>query len=277
MSVTRLPRVGTAVRARPVGRIGTNLLASEWTKLRSVRSTFWTLFAAVATTIGVSAIACGVYVARYSHLSVTDRVDFDPAAFSLIGGVLSQLAIAVLGVMVITSEYGSRMIRTTFAAVPQRLRVLAAKTTVFAVVTLAVTGAACFIAFFVGQAILSTKGAEVGLGAPGALRTVVGTALYLALLGLLALGIGTLIRKTAGAIIAVVGLIFVLPVLSALLPSSMDAVQKFLPSNAGQAIITRDGGGSATSLSPWVGLGVFCLYVALALGAAAFTLVRRDA
>jgi ABC-type transport system involved in multi-copper enzyme maturation permease subunit len=267
-----------AVRTKPKGRVAGNLLASEWTKIRSVRSTYWTLLAAAVTIIGLSAIVCAVYVAQYAHLSSKSKAGFNPASFSLTGGILAQLAIAVLGVLVITSEYGSGMIRTTFAAVPQRISVLAAKATVFTAVTLAVTTASCFTAFFMGQAILSAKGIGVNIGAAGALRTVVGTVLYLAVLGLLALGIGTLIRRTAGAITAVVGMLFVLPVLASLLPSSMDAVAKFLPSNAGQAII--DGGKSArgaSSLSPWVGLGVFFLYAVVAMGTAAFTLVRRDA
>ncbi|HLJ07121.1 MAG TPA: ABC transporter permease subunit [Acidimicrobiia bacterium] len=258
--------------------IATDVLTSEWTKIRSVRSTYWTLFAAAATTIGLSAIVCAVYVAQYDHLTAKDKVGFNPASMSLTGGILAQLAIAVLGVLVITGEYGSGMIRSTFAAVPQRLTVLAAKATVFTAVTVAVTTTACFAAFFIGQGILSAKGIGVSLGSPEALRTVVGTGLYLAILGLLALGLGTLIRKTAGAITAVVGILFVLPVLSQLLPSSMDAIRKYLPSNAGQAIVT--GGSTArggTTLSPWLGLGVFFLYAAAALGAAAFTLVRRDA
>jgi len=238
----------------------------------------WTLLAAFALTIGMSAIVCAIYVAQYAHLSAKDKIGFNPASTSLTGGILAQLAIAVLGVLVITSEYSSGMIRTTFAAVPQRLNVLAAKAAVFTAVTLAVATTSCFIAFFVGQSILSAKGIGVSIGAPGALRTVIGTGLYLAILGLLALGIGALIRKTAGAISAVVGMIFVLPGLAALLPSSLNAIPKFLPSAAGQAII--NGGSNArgtTSLSPWVGLGVFFLYAVVAMAAAAFTIVRRDA
>ena len=273
------PKTFVPVRITPTGRASTNLLASEWTKIRSVRSTYWTLLAAAATTIGLSAIVCAVYVAQYAHLSAKSKAGFNPASLSLTGGILAQLAVAVLGVLVITSEYSSGMIRTTFAAVPQRLHVLAAKATVFTGLTVAVTTTSCFIAFFLGQAMLSAKGIGISIGAPGALRTVVGTGLYLAILGLLSLGVGTLIRKTAGAITAVVGMLFVLPVLASLLPSSMDAVQKFLPSNAGQSIITGGSNARSTvaSLSPWVGLGVFFLYAALAMGAAAYTLARRDA
>lgn len=280
MSVIEAPGTGAALRSKPqpVGRTATNVLASEWTKIRSVRSTYWTLFTAAVATVGLSAILCAVYVAQYAHLTAKSRAGFDAASFSLTGGVLAQLAIGVLGVLVISSEYGSGMIRSTFVAVPQRLTVLAAKATVFAVVTLAVMTTACLAAFFIGQAILSAKGIGVGLGAPNVLRTVAGTILYLVVLGLLSLGLGALIRKTAGGITAVFGMIFVLPVLSGLLPSSMSAIQKFMPSNAGQAIVTGGVNARGTpSLSPWVGFGVFCLYAIIALGAAAFALVHRDA
>lgn len=263
---------------KPSGHIAGNVLTSEWTKIRSVRSTYWTLFVAAVATIGLSAILCAVYVAQYAHMSAKGRAGFNPASFSLTGGILAQLAIAVLGVLVITSEYGSGMIRNTFVAVPQRLTVLAAKAAVFSGVVLTVMTTAVFTAFFLGQAMLSSKGIGVSIGAPDVLRTVVGTILYLVVLGLLSLGVGALIRKTAGAITAVFGMIFVLPVLSGLLPSSMSAIQKFMPSNAGSAIIT---GGANTSgapaLSPWIGLGVFALYAVIALGAAALALVRRDA
>lgn len=257
--------------------IAANVLTSEWTKIRSVRSTYWTLLCAAATIIGLSAIVCAVYVAQYENMTLQDKSGFDAASASLVGGILAQLAIAVLGVLVITSEYGSGMIRATFAAVPQRLTVLAAKATVFTAVTIAVTTTACFAAFFIGQGILSAKDVGVSLGDSNALRTVVGTGLYLAVLGLLALALGTLIRKTAGAITAIVGVLFVLPVLTSFLPSSMDAIQKYLPTNAAQTILSGNAPSGDDRLSAWLGLGVFFLYAAVALGAAAVTLVRRDA
>ena len=156
MAATHISPMGAAVRLKPAGRTATNLLASEWTKIRSVRSTYWTLFAAAATTIGLGVIVCAVYVAQFSQLTPRMTAGFDAASFSLTGGMMAQLAIAVLGVMVITSEYGNGMIRSTFSAVPQRLTVLAAKATVFTAVTLVVSTTAAFIAFFLGQAILST-------------------------------------------------------------------------------------------------------------------------
>jgi len=280
MVVTQIPTVGPAASRKPTGRVLPGILHSEWSKLRTVRSTYWTLFAAVVAMVGLSAILCAIYVAQYASVSVKDRATFDPVSFSLTGGFLAQLAIGVLGVLVITNEYGSGMIRATFAAVPQRLTILGAKAAVFAGITFVVTTAACFVAFLVGQMILSAKGIGVSLGAPGALRTIVGTGLYLAVLGLLALALGTIIRKTAGAIAAVFGVIFVLPALAGLLPSSMNSIQKFLPSNAGQALVDNGASHSSSSvaqLSPWAGFGVFCLYAAVTLVIAASTLVRRDA
>jgi ABC-2 type transport system permease protein len=279
MAVTQIPLVGATPRVKPTGRIFPDILHSEWSKLRTVRSSYWTLFSAVVALIGLSAILCAVYVAQYAHVSASDKATFNPATFSLTGTFLAQLAIGVLGVLVITNEYGSGMIRATFGAVPQRLSVLAAKATVFAGVTLVVTTAASFIAFILGQSILSSKGIGTSLGAPNALRTIIGTGMYLAVLGLLALGLGTIIRKTAGAIAAVFGLILVLPPIISLLPSSMNSIQKFLPSNAGQALI--DPGTvrhtNVPQLAPWAGFAVMCVWAGAILAIAALTLVRRDA
>jgi ABC-type transport system involved in multi-copper enzyme maturation permease subunit len=280
MTTTPLPLASFTPRAKPNGRIFPDLLHSEWTKLRTVRSSYWTLLSAVVAMVGLSAILCAVYVAQYAHVNASDRATFDPASFSLTGSFLAQLAIAVLGVLVITNEYGSGMIRATLAAVPQRVSVLASKAAVFAGVTLVVSLAACFVSFFVGQWILSSKGVGTTLGAENVLRTVLGTALYLAVLGLLALGIGSIIRKTAGAIAAVLGLILVVPVIASLLPSSMNAFEKFLPSNAGQALINggaRHGSNTTPQLAPWAGFGVFCLWAAASLIVAGVLLVRRDA
>jgi ABC-2 type transport system permease protein len=279
MVATQIPVVGAAVRIAPSGRIFPDIMHSEWTKLRTVRSSYWTLFASVVAMIGLSAILCAVYVAQYAHVSATDKATFNPASFSLTGTFLAQLAICVLGVLVITNEYGSGMIRATFAAIPQRLSILSAKAVVFAGVTLVVSTAACFVAFILGQSILSSKGIGTSLGAPNVLRTIIGTGLYLAILGLLALGLGTIIRKTAGAIAAVLGLILVLPPIITLLPSSMNAIQKFLPSNAGQALINPGSvrHTSVPQLAPWAGFGVMCLWAAGILVIAAVTLVRRDA
>jgi ABC-type transport system involved in multi-copper enzyme maturation permease subunit len=265
-----------AVRSRPGGAILPDVLRSEWTKLRSVRSTYWSLLVAAVAAIGLSALISSVYINRYDNLSPSDKASFNPTSFSLNGLFLAQLAIVVLGVLVITSEFSTGMIRSTFAAVPQRRTVLAAKAIVFTAVTLVVGEVSCFAAFFVGQSILASKHIEAHIGNPGVLRSVIGAGLYLGVLGLLALGIGTLIRHSAGAIAAVFGLIFVLPGVVSALPSSWsNTIGPYLPSTAGQAIfrMARD----SRTLSPWTGFLVFCLYAAVALGAAAVTITRRDA
>jgi len=253
-----------------------DVVRSEWTKFRSVRSTSWTLLVAAVAMVGLAALLCSVYVGRYSTLSATDKATFNPTSFSLNGILLAQLAVGVLGVLVITAEYSTGMIRSTFAAVPQRRTVLAAKGAVLAAAVAAVGVASSLAAFFVGQAILSTKNIQAHIGDPGVLRGVIGGGLYLAVLGLLAFGIGALIRHSAGAIAAVLGLILVLPGIVFALPASWsNAISRYLPSNAGAAIFRtiRD----RATLSPWVGFGLFCGYAAVALIAAGIAIQRRDA
>jgi ABC-type transport system involved in multi-copper enzyme maturation permease subunit len=253
-----------------------DVLRSEWTKLRSVRSTYWSLLAAAASVVGLSALICSLYVNRYNSLSAVDRAEFNPTSFSLSGIFLAQLAIGVLGVLVITSEFSTGMIRSTFVAVPQRRVVLAAKATTFTAVTVVVGLVSSFAAFSLGQAILSGRHIEAHIGQPGVLRSIIGAGLYLAVLGLLSLGIGAIIRHSAGAMAALFGLLFVLPGVVSVLPSSwVNTIGPYLPSSAGQAIFETAPG--VHLLSPWTGFLVFCLYAAVALGVAAITLVRRDA
>jgi ABC-2 type transport system permease protein len=280
MTMTTTATVPTSIAAHsssdPSAPIFPDVLRSEWTKLRSVRSTYWSLLVAAVAAVGLSALICSVYVNRYDSLSAADKAGFNPTSFSLNGLFLAQLAIAVLGVLIITSEFSTGMIRSTFAAVPQRRVVLAAKATVFSAVTVVAGLVSCFAAFFVGQAILSGKHIGAQIGQPGVLRAVIGAGLYLGVLGLLSLGIGAIIRHSAGAIAAVFGLIFVLPGVVAALPHSWEnTISPYLPSNAGQAIFR--GARDVHSLSPWTGFLVFSLYAAAALGVAAVTLARRDA
>jgi ABC-2 type transport system permease protein len=278
MTTTLAPAPAPAVaRHQTVWAAVPDVMRSEWTKLRSVRSTYWTLLAAVVCIIGFSTLLSAIFASQYAGMNAQDRSSFNPTSNSLSGVFLAQLAIGVLGVLVITSEYGSGMIRSTIAAVPQRRMMLAAKATVFAIVTAVVGVGSCFAAFFIGQAILSGQGIQAHLGDPDVLRSIVGAGLYLPVLGLLALGIGTIIRHSAGAIAAVFGMLLVLPSLALLLPSGLsDGIGKFLPSNAGQAIIAT-GTRSSGDLTPWVGFGVFCLWAAVALGVASVLLQRRDA
>ncbi|MGC2190908.1 MAG: ABC transporter permease [Candidatus Dormiibacterota bacterium] len=253
-----------------------NLLRSEWTKLRSVPSTYWTLLTAVVATVGLGALICAIYVSRYGKPSPFHRTIFNPTSYSLSGVMLAQLAIVVLGVLVITSEYSTGLIRTTFTAVPHRLTLFLAKALVFTAATLVIGIVSCFAAFFVGQSILSGHNLQTTLGSSGVLRAVIGAGLYLAVLGLLSLALGAMLRSTAGAIATVVGLLLVLPGIIAALPKSWtNAIDKYLPSNAGQAIFHVQT--QAHMFSPWAGFALFCGYTAVALIAAGYLMRRRDA
>jgi ABC-2 type transport system permease protein len=253
-----------------------DLAWSEWIKLRTLRSTWWTLLAAAIAMTGFGGLLAAAYA---RHLTPASRASLDPASYSLSGFFLAQLAIGVLGVLVMTGEYATGSIRSTLAAAPQRLAVLAAKAGAFTTVAFATGLASSLAAFFLGQAIFASKGIQMRLVDPGTLRPVIGCALYLAVSGLLALGIGALARRTAGGIAALITLTIFVPVAAGALPPSwQDSLIRYLPSAAGQALIGRTKFTPPNPLlSPWAGFGVFCGYAAAALLAAAITLNRRDA
>ncbi len=255
--------------------IGANIRA-EWTKLRSVRSTVWTLLATVGLAIGFGALIAASQMSSWERLDANERLRFDPTSFSLSGLFLAQLAIGVLGVLMITSEYATGQIRATLGATPQRLTVLCAKAATFAGVTLAAGLAASFGAFWTGQAIFASKGLEASITDPGVVRAVAGGALYLGAVGLLGLGIGTILRRSAGAVAALVSLLFIVPIVTGFLPSSFqNTIGKFLPAQAGMAIfnVVPD----HRSLSPWAGLAVLLAYGISALAVGGVLLLRRDA
>jgi ABC-2 type transport system permease protein len=265
-SVPRLDHQGRVTQAR--------VALSEWTKLRSVRSTRYSLVAAVLFTIGLAALACAVVAHHYPSMSAQDKADFHPLEVNLVGVQLAQLAIGILGILVITAEYSTGMIRASITAVPKRLPVLWGKALVYGLVTAALMIPAVLITFLVGQAILSRHHINIGFTAPGVARAVIGAALYLTVVGLFGLGLGTIVRNTAGGIATFVAIMFVLPPLMNVLPASWnDAASPYLPLAAGEAIMSTTGG---NHLSPWVGLALFCGYAAAALGVGAVLLVRRD-
>ena len=261
----------------PGGRYGlAGLVASEWTKVRSVRSTIWTLVVTLVLGIGLGAIATATTAARWSRMSVVGRLTFDPTRTSLTGLLFAQLAIGILGVLVVSAEYGTGTIRATFAATPRRPLVVAAKALVFGAVALVVGEVVSFVAFFVGQSLLTGPAPHAALGDPGSLRAVVGGGLYLLVLGLLALGIATIVRHTAGAISAFVGVLLVLPIIVTALPSSIgNSIGKFLPANIGVVLLSVQP--QANSFSPWAGLLLLCGYAVAALVVGTVLVVRRDA
>jgi ABC-2 type transport system permease protein len=270
MSVATLPRstfTGRVTQAR--------VILSEWTKLRSVRSTRWSLLAATVLTIGFPILASTVISTHWGSRSPADRAHFNPLDPALIGSQIAQLAIAVLGVLVITGEYSTGMIRASFTAVPKRLPVLWAKAMVFATVTLALMLPSVLIAFFASQSILSRHNANIASSHPGVPRAVIGAGLYLAVVAVLSLGIGAILRNTAGGIAAFAAVFFVVPPLLNVLPTSWNnAITPYLPSNAGRAILSIKH--DAHSLAPWTGFGLFCGYALATLAVAAVLLVRRD-
>jgi ABC-2 type transport system permease protein len=279
--VTTVEHALKATPTGPAGRVTQLRVArSEWTKLKSVRSTRWSLLVAVVGTIGIAALACAVVAHHYPQMSPSDRADFNPLDVSFVGVQLAQLAIGVLGVLVISAEYTTGLVRSTFAAVPKRLPVLWAKAGVFGLVTLVLAVPSTLIAFFAAQAILrghTLNGHDIALSFsdPGVARAVIGGALYLTLVGLFGLGFGALLRNTAGGISALAAVLFVLPPLITVLPSSWDnAISPYLPSNAGQAIMQT--GNPAHTLAPWAGLGLFAGYAAITIALAAVLLRRRD-
>lgn len=278
-TAVRPPRAALHTQPGQVSFAGA--LRSEFTKIRSVRSTYWTLLALVVACIGIGALGSYGHAHDFSQMSAAAQAanraqDISEAPMvSLFGVVLGQLVIAVLGALTITSEYSTGMIRTSLSVLPSRGRVFAAKALVFGAIALITGLVTSFVSFFLGQALMSGQHIGTSLGHPGVLRAVVGAGLFLAVCGLLSYGLGALIRHTAGAITAAVGLLFVLYVMAEFLPSSWAVhVDRWIPFNAGAAIWER--GSAPHMLSPWTGFGVFCGYAAIAITAGLYRFLSRD-
>jgi ABC-type transport system involved in multi-copper enzyme maturation permease subunit len=261
----------------PSGRVGIlNLMRSEWTKLRTVKSTIWTLGIFVVLGIGLSALASAETAAHWSTTSIAQRASFDATRLSLIGVFFGQLVIGVLGVLVMSAEYGTGTIRSTFSAAPRRPLVLAAKVSVFGIVTFIVAEAVAFASYLLGQALLTAPAIHTTLGDPGAFRAVFAAGVYLFLLGLLAVALATIIRHTAGAISCFVGILLVLPLIVGALPSSIaNVANKFLPADIGSAALSRIA--DPTQFGAWPGLAILAGYVVALFAIGTVMLQRRDA
>jgi len=274
-TATHLAPQPRAALPAPAGRAGfAGALRSEFTKIRSVRSTYWTLLTLVVVTVGIGALTCLGAVSR----GADHGPNFDPAFRSLVGLILGQLIIAVLGALTITSEYATGMIRTSLAVQPRRGTLFAAKAVVFAVVSLITGLLASFASFFIGQAILSSKHLNTTLSQPHVLRAVIGGGLFLAVCGLLSFGLGAVLRHTAAAITASIGLLFVILILSNFLPQTWQVhVDKWIPFNAGSQIWSTVTDPSAHMFAAWTGFGVFAAYAAIAIAAGLILFRKRDA
>jgi ABC-2 type transport system permease protein len=252
------------------------VLQSEWTKFRSVRSTAWSLGAGIFLTMAFPIIFAFVTSSHWGTMSPHERANRSPLDIALAGVNVAQLAIAVLGVLVISAEYSTGSIRSTMGAVPKRLPVLWAKLIDYAAVSLAVMVPAVLISFFATQAILAKHDIlQVSFSAPGIARCVLMGAVYVMMVGVFALALGAIVRNTAGGIALFAGIFFVLPPLMFTLPQSWnDAISQYLPSNAGRQIFSLDHG--AHTLTPLAGGLVFAAYCAAAVVVAGVLLRRRD-
>lgn len=290
----------TTIAMTPDPKLGvtqTRAMTSEWIKFRTLRSTWWSIGATLLVSVGLGIVFAAL---RGNDIQTHGGFEPDMTALTLRGFYLAQLAVGVLGVLFVTGEYSTGMIRATLSAIPRRPRVWAAKTAVFAATIFVITLIAAFVAFLAGQAVLSAyhfhglffispngqmtviqnashiQQLGVPLGHPGSLRAIFGAALFMVGVGLLGIGIGFAIRNTGGAIAALFGVLLVLPLLAEALPSSLQQhVVKYLPLIAGTAGMNTVKG--TDQLGPWAGLGVLGLWVVAALAAGVYVLRRRDA
>ncbi|GAA3391761.1 ABC transporter permease [Cryptosporangium minutisporangium] len=248
---------------------------SEWTKLVSLRSTAYTLASTAVCGVGLAFLISAGQATEYTSGDAAARAEFDPA-IGLRSILIAQLTLGVLGVLVVTSEWSTGMMRTSLVAVPRRGGLLAAKAGVFGGVALIVGELVGFVAFLVGQRTLADGGApHLGLGEPGALRAAAGYGLYLAAIGLLGVALGTLLRSTAGALATLVGATLLIPAFTPALPTALaDFLQTWWPPTAGLGIlaVTPEPHG----LGPWAGFGVLLGSVAVVTAIAAVVFRRRD-
>jgi ABC-2 type transport system permease protein len=303
---TTAPGLQLTALPSSTGRAGlAGAIRSEFTKLRSVRSTYWTIASLFIVSLGIATIA-GFAIANNIHNNPVNKAGMDATQASLIGFFeLGQLIIAVLGALTITSEYSTGMIRTSLTVMPRRGTVYAAKLLVFTTVTLIVSLITSFITFFVGMAAMSGSGVTASLFhsitipangivngssnnvtfsgtdviSPGnVLTAIIGTALFVTVVALIAFGLGSIIRHTAGAITSAIGVLFVLPIIVQILPDTWRwDVMRFFPDAAGRVLSVSIGPQNPHLWSAWPQFGVTLIYAAVLLGAGAYLFRKRDA
>jgi ABC-2 type transport system permease protein len=270
------PDAGSAGHAPPAAyRRAAAALAAEWIKLRSLRSMLLTPLLGAVACIGVADLAVKNNAAGWAHLDAVQRARFEPLHINFNFVVIGILLFGVLGALVVTNEYGSGLIRTTLAAMPQRGQVLAAKAVLAVLVSFALAVVITFTAFFTGQAILSGGHApHVSLGDHNVLGHLLGTVYYMTAAGLIGLFAGVLVRSAAAAIPSVFGLLLVLPLLADKI--TPDAVTRhtvpYLPLNLGDEMLHQHPG-----LTPGVAVAGLAAWVLVLAAAAAFSLRGRDA
>jgi ABC-2 type transport system permease protein len=262
-----------ATAARPVTQV--RVVRSEWTKLRALRSTWWCGLLAVLLIVGLGAAIAGSG-APYKISAGNSAAG--GLAVSLAGVVIAQLVLGVLGVLMFSGEYATGMIRATLAVVPSRLPVLWAKLIVLVGLVLPLSLLAAVAEFFVTTALESSRGGSaISLTDPGVLREVAGASLYLAVIAVIGLALGGMLRRTAAGLSVFAAVFFVVPIVMAYLPHSIQGFAPYLPSNAGGALWGAGKLFGGQQLSPWNGFAVLCGYAVVLTGLAAWRLRRRDA
>ncbi|SEF20113.1 hypothetical protein SAMN05421837_101233 [Amycolatopsis pretoriensis] len=247
----------------------TQSIHAEWIKLRSLRSTWYTLACLFAAGLGITALAMNAAGKAYAE----DPQAWDPTNRSLTSYIVAQLIIGVLGILVVTGEHATGLIGTSLIATPRRHRLLAAKVVVAVGVAVVAGQVLMFAAFFLGQAVLGAQDLpRAGLGDPGVLSAVTGGGLYLAAIALLAVGLGTLMRATAGALATLVGIVFLVPALAGLFPAWVRGLFFYWPTLGASAVLKTVP--DPDFPHPWLNLAGMCVGVAAVL-AAAFTVFRR--
>lgn len=264
-----LPVAPAPARRRGESVTFARVVRSEWIKLRTLRSSWLTLGAAFTMMVLI-----GVVIGTSTSSSGGVDADFSDAASPVRGFLLTQLVVGVLGVLLVTGEYATGMIRSTFAAVPKRLPVVGAKAAVLSVVVLVAMVPASFAAYYGAQPFLPESVAS-SITDPGVFRAVAGVGVYLMLVGLIGSGIGWIVRSTAGAISVLVALVLIFPLLIGFLGSWADSIVRYLPSNAGESFVTS--GPVKDALGPYAGLIVLVGWVVAAFVAAVALVRYRDA
>ena len=271
---------GPATRTAPRRVALIRTFRSEFTKVRSVRSTYWTLAVLVLASITWCVAYCLGTVHQWPHMSAQDRSGFDATQDTILGlAILGQFIIAVFGTLIITSEYSTGLIRPSLTVMPRRGTLYAAKAASFAAVSLVVSFATSFGTFFLGRNLLASTHTPMSLSQPAVLRSLIITALFIEACGLFAFGIGALLRNTAGALTLSFGVLALVPQLIRALPGFLynDLIAWVPGGQAINAMTATMGGQSPQLFSAWVELAIFAGYAAILLAAGAVAFSRRDA
>ena len=249
---------------------------SEWIKFRTVRSTIIGVLTLLVLTIGIGVLISLAIKSHIKHDGGIARIGFDPTATSLGGVLLAQFAVGTLGIIAMSAEYATGSIRTTLSAIPKRLRMLSAKGIVMFTSMLVVSEIAVFVAFEIGQAIYKSTGLATNLSAPGVFRGVAMAGVYLALLALLGVGLGLIMRTTAASIIVYATMLLIVPIIINFLPTNwQNDITKFLPSELGQAMLAPTS--PANHFSWGVSTLILVGYVVAVMVIGGVLLQRRDA